>query len=38
MNYMLMMHASGAGWKKAGIGKWQQEDIRAHIGLMKRLA
>jgi hypothetical protein len=38
MKYMLMMHASGAGWKDAGIGTWPPEDIRAHIGFMKRFA
>jgi hypothetical protein len=38
MKYMLMMHASGAGWKNAGIGTWPPEDIRAHIGFMKRFA
>jgi hypothetical protein len=38
MKYMLMMHASGAGWKDAGIGTWPPEDIRAHIAFMKRFA
>jgi hypothetical protein len=38
MKYMLMMHASGAGWKNAGIGTWPPEDIRTHIGFMKRFA
>jgi hypothetical protein len=38
MKYMLMMHASGAGWKNAGIGTWPPEDIRAHIAFMKRFA
>jgi hypothetical protein len=38
MKYMLMMHASGAGWKDAGIGTWPPEDIRAHIAFMMRFA
>ena len=38
MKYMLMMHASGAGWKDAGIGTWPPEAIRAHIAFMKRFA
>jgi hypothetical protein len=38
MKYMLMMHASGAGWKNAGIGTWPPEDIQAHIAFMKRFA
>lgn len=36
MKYMLMMHAPKAGWEKAGIATWPQEDIKAHIGFMKR--
>ena len=38
MKYMLMMHAPRAGWEKAGIGSWPPEDIKAHIGFMKRFA
>jgi len=34
LKYMLMMHAPRAGWKDAGIGTWQQEDIKAHINFM----
>ena len=36
MKFMLMMHAPAAGWEKAGIGTWPPEDIKAHIGFMKR--
>jgi hypothetical protein len=36
MRYMLMMHASGAGWKDAGIGTWPPADIKAHIDFMIR--
>jgi hypothetical protein len=36
MRYMLMMHASGAGWKDAGIGTWPPADIKAHIEFMIR--
>jgi hypothetical protein len=36
MKYMLMMHAPGTGWEKAGIGTWPMEDLKAHIGFMKR--
>jgi hypothetical protein len=36
MKYMLMMHAPRVGWDKAGIGTWPPEDIKAHIGFMKR--
>jgi hypothetical protein len=36
MKYMLMMHAPRAGWEKAGIGTWPQEDIKAHINFMHR--
>jgi hypothetical protein len=38
MKYMLMMHAPRAGWEKAGIGTWPMEDIKAHIGFMKKFA
>jgi len=34
MKYMLMMHAPGTGWEKAGIGTWPQEDLMAHIRFM----
>lgn len=37
MKYMLMMHAPRAGWEKAGIASWPAEDLKAHIGFMKRL-
>lgn len=36
MKFMLMMHAPKAGWTDAGIGSWPMEDIKAHIGFMKR--
>jgi len=36
MKYMLMMHAPRAGWEKAGIATWPMDDIKAHIGFMKR--
>jgi len=36
VKFMLMMHAPAAGWEKAGIGTWPSEDIKAHIGFMKR--
>src|SRR5688572_13255795 len=35
MKYMLMMHAPRVGWKKAGIGTWPPEDIKAHIDFMR---
>ena len=38
MKYMLMMHAPRAGWEKAGIGTWPQDDVKAHIGFMKRFS
>jgi hypothetical protein len=38
MRFMLMMHATGQGWTKAGIGTWPPLDIKAHIGFMKDLA
>jgi hypothetical protein len=38
MKYMLMMHAPRAGWEKAGIGTWPMDDIKAHIGFMKRFS
>jgi hypothetical protein len=38
MRYMLMMHASKAGWKEAGIGTWPPADIKAHIDFMKGFA
>ena len=38
MKYMLMMHASGEGWKNAGIGTWPVEDLKAHIGFMMQFA
>ena len=31
-----MMHAPRTGWKNAGIGTWPLEDVKAHIGFMKR--
>ena len=34
MKYMLMMHATRAGWKDAGLGTWPAEDIKAHINFM----
>ena len=34
MKFMLMMQASGKGWKTAGIGTWPVEDIKAHIAFM----
>ena len=34
MKYMLMMHAPGEGWEKAGIGTWPKEDLMAHIRFM----
>jgi hypothetical protein len=36
MKYILMMHAPGTGWEKAGIGTWPEEDLKAHIRFMKR--
>lgn len=36
MKYMMMMHAPGTGWEKAGIGTWPQEDLHAHIRFMKQ--
>jgi hypothetical protein len=38
MKYMLMMHAPRAGWETQGIATWPIEDIKAHIGFMKKLA
>jgi hypothetical protein len=38
MKFMLMMQASGKGWKTAGIGTWPVEDIKAHIAFMIRFA
>ena len=38
MKYMLMMHAPRVGWEKAGIGTWPIDDLKAHIGFMKRLS
>ena len=38
MKYMLMMHAPRAGWEKAGIGTWPMDDLKAHIGFMKRFS
>ena len=38
MKYMLMMHAPRTGWKDAGIGTWPADDIKAHIGFMKRFS
>jgi hypothetical protein len=35
---MLMMHAPRAGWETAGIATWPMEDLKAHIGFMKRFA
>src|SRR5690349_6860568 len=35
---MLMMHAPKAGWETAGIATWPIDDIKAHIGFMKRFA
>ena len=36
MKYILMMHAPKAGWETAGIATWPIDDIKAHIGFMKR--
>jgi hypothetical protein len=38
MKYMLMMHAPRVGWEKAGIGTWPVDDLKAHIGFMKRFS
>jgi hypothetical protein len=38
VKYMLMMHTPRAGFETAGIGTWPMDDIKAHIGFMKRLA
>ena len=38
MKYMLMMHAPRVGWEKAGIGTWPPDDLKAHIGFMKRFS
>ena len=38
MKYMLMMHTPRAGFETAGIATWPMDDIKAHIGFMKRLA
>jgi len=38
VKYMLMMHTPRAGFENAGIATWPMEDIKAHIGFMKRLA
>jgi hypothetical protein len=38
VKYILMMHAPRAGWETAGIATWPAEDIKAHIGFMKRFA
>ena len=38
MKYMLMMHTPRAGFETAGIATWRMDDIKAHIGFMKRLA
>jgi hypothetical protein len=38
VKYMLMMHTPRAGFETAGIATWPMEDIKAHIGFMKRLA
>src|SRR5919106_6209670 len=38
MKFMLMMHAPGGGWTTAGIGTWPPDDIKAHIGFMRRFA
>jgi len=37
MKYMLMMHATRAGWSEQGIGSWPPADIQAHIEFMLRL-
>ena len=37
MKYMLMMHAPGKGWEKAGIATWPMDDIKAHCAFMHRL-
>ena len=36
MKFIMMMHASGGGWEKQGIGTWPLEDVKNHIGFMKR--
>ena len=38
MKFMMMMHASGSGWKTSGIGTWPAADIQAHIAFMIRFA
>jgi hypothetical protein len=38
VKYMLMMHTPRAGFETAGIATWPMEDIKAHIGFMKRFA
>jgi hypothetical protein len=38
MKYMLMMHAPRTGWTTSGIGTWPLDDVKAHIGFMKRFA
>jgi hypothetical protein len=38
MKFMLMMHAPRAGWTTSGIGTWPPDDIKAHIGFMRRFA
>lgn len=34
MKFIMMMHASAAGWEKAGIGTWPLDDMKAHIAFM----
>jgi hypothetical protein len=38
VKYMLMMHTPRAGFETAGIATWPMDDIKAHIGFMKRFA
>ncbi|MBV9495489.1 MAG: hypothetical protein JOZ54_14665, partial [Acidobacteria bacterium] len=35
---MMMLHPPRAGWETAGIATWPMEDIKNHIGFMKRFA
>jgi hypothetical protein len=37
MKYMLMMQGTRKGWLTDGIGTWQPDEIKAHIGFMKQL-
>ena len=37
MKFMLMMHAPGTGWEKAGVGTWLREDVVRMVQFMKDL-